>query len=116
MVGFFQNCISLKTIEVSKLNPNCLSIDGVLYNQDKTILIAYPGCKSGDHFTIPNYSSHNCTLPHSIVVLSVTSIEILKVFIQIGNRAFHRCASIKIITIPDTVLTMSTMPLLNVLS
>ena len=38
----FDRCPKLKTIIVDENNPNYTSLDGVLYNKDLSVLIAYP--------------------------------------------------------------------------
>lgn len=45
---------SYEEIIVDENNKNYVSVDGVLYNKDKTTLMYYPANKSGDHFTIPD--------------------------------------------------------------
>ena len=42
------SCSSLKTIEVSAENTHFTAVDGVLFNRDKTLLIACCGAKSGN--------------------------------------------------------------------
>ena len=49
----FRDCSSLTAINVSTDNPKYSSLDGVLFNKDKTILVSYPGGLQGE-FTIPN--------------------------------------------------------------
>ena len=66
-IGYsFYGCKSLTSINVDSNNPNYSSVDGVLFNKEKTTLVAYPGGKQGA-YTIPN---------------SVTSI---------GENAFYGC-------------------------
>lgn len=74
----FQYCDSLTSIEVDPANTTYSSEDGVLFNKDKTILVAYPGGGSAE-YTIPS---------------SVTSI---------GSAAFSGCSSLTTITISDSV-------------
>ncbi len=50
----FRYCTSLKKIEVSPANPNYMSIDGVLYSKDGSILYAYPLAKEDTTFTMPS--------------------------------------------------------------
>ena len=50
----FEGCIKLKEIIVDDENIEYSSIDGVLYNEAKTILIKYPEGKKGAKFTIPD--------------------------------------------------------------
>ena len=58
-IGAFDQCFSLTRIEVNEASKDFSSIDGVLYNKDRTILLKCPSNRSGS-VTIPN---------------SVTSIE-----------------------------------------
>ena len=51
--SIFRECTSLTEIVVDNANPNYSSLDGVLFNKDRTMLIQYPGGKSGS-FKIPN--------------------------------------------------------------
>lgn len=52
------SCSNLKNISVSSENPKYSSIDGVLYNKDKTILICYPQGKTAEAFKIPDTVTH----------------------------------------------------------
>ena len=75
----FSKCSSLTNINVSDNNKNYSSIDGVLFNKDKTEIIKYPIKKDGTSYVIPN---------------SVTSI---------GDSTFSNCSSLTNITIPNSV-------------
>ena len=77
----FSDCTALKEIIVSDNNPQYLSVDGILFNKDKTELIIFPNAKSGT-YTIPN---------------SVTSIR---------NRAFYGCTKLTSITIPEGITSI----------
>lgn len=48
----FTNCTSLERICVAEENPNYKDIDGVLYNKESTILLFYPGGRTGV-YTVP---------------------------------------------------------------
>jgi uncharacterized repeat protein (TIGR02543 family) len=74
----FIGCTGLTAINIDAGNTKYSSQDGVLYNEDKTTLVAYPSA-TGSITTIPN---------------SVTSI---------GDSAFAGCTSLTSITIPSNV-------------
>ena len=98
----FSNCESLTSIIVDSANPNYVSIDGVLFNKDKTELIKYPVGKTNISYTIPDSvtsigssSFYECT--------SLTSVTIPDGVTSIGSNAFSWCSSLESITIPDSV-------------
>ena len=78
----FGGCSSLTAINVATENQNYVSINGVLYNKDKTTIMRYPAGKKDENYKIPD---------------GVTSI---------GDRAFYGCTSLKSITIPDSVTSI----------
>ena len=77
--GAFENCSKLASFDVSIDNSVYSSVNGVLFNKSKTLLIQYPDAKADKDYVIPN---------------SV---------ITIGDDAFIRCVSLKAITIPSSV-------------
>ena len=103
----FNYCSSLTSIEVDPANTNYSSEDGVVFNKDKTTLVAYPRGGS-EEYTIPssvtsigeNAFSYCYGLTSIIIPSSVTSIDSL---------AFSGCRSLTSITIPDSVTSIVTM-------
>ena len=98
----FYGCTSLTAINATADNSAFSSQDGVLYNKDKTSLIAYPAGKTGSTFTIPNGvtsierdSFKGCT--------NLTSIIILNGVTSIGQSAFDGCTNLASVIIPDSV-------------
>ena len=81
--GAFRSCKSLKNIEVSKDNASFTSVDGVLFNKEKTELLKYPTGSSNTTYTVPD---------------SVTTI---------GYRAFDYSASLESIVIGTGVTHIS---------
>ena len=104
-VRAFNGCKKLTQINVDKANTTYSSVNGVLFNKDKTELIRYPEGKADTSYSIPDsvtsigYGAFRyCTSLKSITIPdSVTSIE---------WYAFGNCSSLKSITIPDSVTSI----------
>ena len=79
----FTKNVNLKAVNVSPENQNYCSVDGVLYNKDKTELIYFPLGNNIVNYTVSD---------------SVT---------KIGKRAFQAFSSLDEITLPDSVETVS---------
>jgi len=100
--GTFASSASLTTINVDAGNSTYSSQDGILYNKDKTVLVAYPAGKTGSTFVIPSgvtsiedSAFYDCS--------SLRSITIPDSVTKIGRAAFYRCTSLTSITIPASV-------------
>ena len=105
--GAFSYCSNLTTIDVAPDNPYYCSEEGVLFNRDKTTLVAYPTGKQGGKYTIPNSVTRiggsafeGCT--------GLTSIEIPNSVTSIGNSAFYWCSGLTSVTIPNSVTSIGT--------
>ena len=95
----FRYCLSLTSINVSANNSNYSSVDGVLLNKDKTMLITCPEGKSGI-YTIPNsvtsigkWAFSGCD--------NLTSVTIPNSVTSIGEQAFSHCNSLTSVHITD---------------
>ncbi len=100
----FSFCTELIEIEVAEGNINYLSVDGILFNADKTELLCYPAGKKGNYeipTTVtkiaPEAFSGNTLLKSVTIPYGVTSI---------GHNAFYECTSLTTVTIPDSVTTI----------
>ena len=121
----FGVCTSLTNITVDASNPHYASQGGILYNKNRTELLAFPSasgnvaipagvtsigdyafyiCQRLTNITLPNvtsignYAFYDCT--------SLTGITIPASVTSIGNGVFIRCTSLTNIEIPSTVTTM----------
>ena len=121
----FSGCKSLLSIEVSDNNKNYSSFDGILFNKNKSELIAYPAGKTDSEYAIPNsvtsigsYAFYGCTsltsveIPDGVTSIdwhafsnctNLTSIIIPNSVTSVGSYAFEYCTSLTSITIPDSV-------------
>ena len=100
--SIFAGCKCLNQINVDNENPNYSSLDGILYNKSKSLLLS---CVNKEKVIIPNSVTsiesgafYGCTSLKSITIPnSVTSI---------GREAFEYCTSLKSITIPNSVTSI----------
>ena len=81
-VEAFSGCSNLKEIIVNEQNISFSSVDGILFNKAKTVIIKYPAGKQNSFYIIP---------------ASVTSI---------GYRSFSGCGNLARVTIPSTVTSI----------
>jgi hypothetical protein len=121
----FEDCTNITAINVATGNQNYVSVNGVLYNKNKTTIKCYPagkkdktykmldgvkiiddsafdGCISLTSITIPDgvtnidcWAFSDCT--------SLTSIVIPDSVMEIGWDAFNGCTSLTSIAIPGSV-------------
>ena len=84
----FDGCKNLTSINVAKNHKKYSSVEGVLFNKNKTTLIRYPTGRSGTYH-----------IPSSVTV--------------IGNSAFSSCCYLKSVTIGDNVITIGSSSFAN---
>ena len=82
MGGAFNGCTGLTSIEVEAGNSCFISIDGVLFDNNKTSLLRFPAGKTTSAYSVPN---------------SVTTI---------GQDAFEQCRCLTNVTIPNSVTSI----------
>jgi autotransporter-associated beta strand protein len=118
----FSDCSDLLVITVIEENPAYSSLDGVLFNKNRTTLLQYPGGKS-DAYTIPvgvviigQNAFQSCTglttitIPDSVTLIQgaafygctgLSSISIPASVVGIGFGAFNRCTNVLAITVSE---------------
>ena len=102
--GVFWDCKSLTDVSVDENNENYSSLDGVLFNKQKTELLYYPTGKTGayrvpDGVTgIGDSAFEDCT--------NLTGIEFPDGFTSIGNSSFKGCSSLADVKLPNSLTQM----------
>lgn len=97
----FEACGSLKEILVDERNAAYSSLDGVLFNADKTEMIFCPSTRAGTYvipdsvMSIGAYAFAHCG--------ELTDITFPDRLARIGDHAFSGCASLTRLTIPSGV-------------
>lgn len=103
--GAFRGCSSLQEIDVDPKSRSFKSVDGILFNKNKSVLLGYPALKEDRSYTIPD----------SVTVISDWSIcenrNLVNVIIpdsvqEIGEGAFHMCTQLQDVVIPDSVTSI----------
>jgi hypothetical protein len=124
----FYNCDNLTSITVDSRNSSYTSIDGILFNKNKTTIIKYPEGKKAGSYSIPSsvtaigsYAFFNCSnltsinIPSSVITIdyyaffsceNLTNINIPSSVTSIGNSAFHNCGNLTSISIPSSVTSI----------
>ena len=101
----FKSCNKLNQINVGSANTAYSSVNGVLFNKNKTELIRYPAGKVDISYAIPDSVTSIGDSAFSWCS-SLTSITIPDGVTSIGSFAFFRCSSLTSITIPDGVTSI----------
>jgi hypothetical protein len=100
----FLGCFRLTAIIVAAANESYSSVDGVLFDKNKTVLIQCPGGKAGSYSipgtvaSIGNFAFHSCA--------GLTTVTIPDGVLTIGDSAFENCTSLRSVTIPGSVTSL----------
>ncbi|MDO4563027.1 MAG: leucine-rich repeat protein [Clostridia bacterium] len=104
----FNSCNRLESIEVGSRNSNYCSIDGNLYNKNKTKLLQYAAGKTASSFTmlgsvtrIGEYAFFDCD--------NLESVSVPDSVIKIGDWAFSNCSNLTCVSIPNSVVSIGSM-------
>jgi hypothetical protein len=100
----FQSCENLFFIVVAPGNLHYVSEAGVLFNIDKSVLIACPAKKSGV-YAIPS-SVTEIGLHAFSYCINLTSITLPNNVTNIGHGAFYYCNALTSMTVPDSVTSI----------
>lgn len=93
-VEAFSLCTALKQIDVDSKNPYFTSLEGVLFNKDKSKLLVFPAKNSATQYVIPN--SVTTINNHAFLnCVGLTSITLPSSVSSIGRQAFVNCTNLK---------------------
>lgn len=95
IVEYLYQFPNLKKITVNEQNKNFSSLDGVLYNKDKTELLWYPPKKSEKNFTVPD-TVESISFIRGELLENLIISDSVKI---IDNSAFYPCKSLKYVHI-----------------
>lgn len=89
-------------INVSPDNPVYSSVDGVLFNKDKTELLDFPKCSKSVSYTIPNgvRRIEDYAFLKSVTLSTITMPNSVT---YIGDYAFYECSGLTTFQIPNSV-------------
>jgi len=98
--GAFGSCDSLEEIKVHSQNQKYSSLDGVLFNKDKTILLEYPAGKPDKTYSIPAgvTSANSSAFWHS----NFETVSIPTSMSEVNQFHFNHCDNLESITVSTT--------------
>ena len=116
---------TVNSITVAEDSPYYTSVDGVLYNKDKTSLVCYPAGKSDETYTVlegvelieyysftSSLNLKEIILPKSLKTIedwafnnckALTKINLPDGLVSIGASAFRTCRALEEVSVPDSV-------------
>jgi hypothetical protein len=131
----FAKCTNLTTFAVDEGNPAYCSVDGILFNKEKTVLATYPMGKSATSYSIPHSVTsigddafYGCTVLTSVTIpnsltgigsgafsgcTGLTSVTIPNSVTSVGGYAFRTCTGLTSVRIPDSVTSMGDGAFIN---
>ena len=102
--GPFFSCDSLKSIDVAADNAHYRSVDGILFNKNKTALIQYLQNRRGP-YTIPDGVASIGGLAFKYC-FDLTSVTFPNSVTSIGDEAFYHCGGLMSVTLPNGVASI----------
>ncbi len=97
----FGACKALKEIKVEAGNAAFTSIDGVLFNKEKTTLLTFPFANTAN-YQVPVGTTKIAPSAFS-ECNKLASIQFPNTLIEIGSEAFYKCLKLENITLPNSI-------------
>lgn len=100
----FLGCTNLTTFTVDVSNPDFSSLDGVLFDKNRTLLIQYPVGKVGNYEVPTGVTNLGKGAFNSAIHL--TSVGLPPTLLNISDAALALCTSLTNVTIPNSVTNL----------
>ncbi len=102
----FAGCSALKSIEVEEGNPILCTVDGVLFNKEKTRLYCFPAADSRTSYTVPKgvtwIDGSAFAYNHHLVSISLPD-EVT----SLGASAFYDCTNLEEVNLSSNLKTLA---------
>ncbi|WP_026909785.1 leucine-rich repeat protein [Patulibacter minatonensis] len=121
----FRECVELEAIRVAPANRFFKAVDGVLFNKNRSVLVAYPSMREASEYEVPDSVTvinhwafcqadllHSVAIPDSVEVVGegaffsaekLESVVLPPSLERIDDIAFRDCASLRRVEIPSHV-------------
>jgi len=101
----FGGCPNISSFVVEEGNKHFSSLDGVLFNKDRSAVLKYPEGKADEKYTLPDTVTkiENNSMEGNLIVSEIVIPESVKI---IGQGAFYYCLNLSKVNIPDSVITI----------
>lgn len=102
--GAFRSCSQITGFTVDKNNPNYSTDEyGVLFNKDKTVLVAYPSKLALAEYTVPSTVKKIGEYAFSNSYSTLTKLNLPEGIVEIGENAFFSNYTIEEVNFPSTL-------------
>lgn len=102
--GAFSGCGNLQNIDVAEGNSAYISVDGVVFSRDKTVLCIFPAGRSG-FYSVPASTVHIANYAFANAE-KLTDLELNAGLTEIGGFAFSQCATLSRPILPSSLTTI----------
>ena len=106
--GAFSVCCELTDFTVATDNEYYTTVDGVLFNKEKTILICYPAGRTDKEYQIPATVIE--VAPYAFQESYIETIIMNKGLLTISDYAFAECFELRNLVIPNSIETLGENP------
>lgn len=107
----FLYCEKITSIDVDDNNEKYCSLDGIVYDKNKTTIVCCPSGRKGDYKILSNVTKIENSAFRSCKEL--TNVEIPDTVTNIGDNAFYDCIGLTTLEIPNNVTNIGSFAFFN---